>query len=265
MAKRKNNRTAPVTMQDDAFGAMVSKAPVVDPMSANRGINYLEGMDDEGLRDIARVDAAQLSAENQAKIEKIQEKRSAREAGTTQYGQPVPETAKRFIDRNQTQRGRKTAASIARRPGETASSHMARIAGTEGAELSQLEAEERNYRASQDFNRRKAAYDAVIAAGLRSWTPPRGERLRSTCRTTRWRHVLASPACLPAELTPSTGRIPSRRRASTRTLETSLSPKARRSRLKSESVGSRNARRETKRLDDAAFRGVLSVGPESSA
>jgi len=134
-------------------------------MASDRGINYLEGMDDEGLRDIARSDASQLAAENKAKIEGIREARSARESGQTQYGEPVPATAQAFIDRNQTQRGREVAESIARRPGETASSHMARIAGTEGARLSQLEMEERNFRASQDFNRRKAAYDAVIAAG----------------------------------------------------------------------------------------------------
>ena len=164
MDKRKT-RTVGLTPDDDVFAGKVSRARVVDPMASDRGINYLEGMDDEGLRDIARSDASQLAAENKAKIEGIREARSARESGQTQYGEPVPATAQAFIDRNQTQRGREVAESIARRPGETASSHMARIAGTEGARLSQLEMEERNFRASQDFNRRKAAYDAVIAAG----------------------------------------------------------------------------------------------------
>ena len=147
-----------------------------DQSSVDRGV---EPMTDEELLRKAREEAERLGKENQAAIAGIVEGQSARAEGTTNYGQEVPDGAQAAIDRNQSQRDVEIRGSIARRDGESATSHLDRLATDPDAKLNSIYMEEKRNRETNYFVPRERAIREVLRRGVQNIKDPSLLRMAS--------------------------------------------------------------------------------------
>ena len=113
----------------------------------------------------ARVEADDLGLQNQAKVEMINEDQSRRASGQTNYGQSIDPAVQRSMDLNRTQRDTEIAGSLSRRDGESAVTHMDRLALDPNADLNRAYMEEKTFRATERYSPREKAYREYLAMG----------------------------------------------------------------------------------------------------
>lgn len=134
---------------------------------------------EEGLQEVAKIQADELGLQNQAKIELAREDLSDRATGTTNYGQDVEGPVSDYLARNASQDDIARQQSLARGEGESAKAHLDRLAMDPNAALNRVAMEERTFRQTKHYAEREGAIREYLARGAQNVRDPNLQRLAS--------------------------------------------------------------------------------------